>query len=142
MFLEGIEIMVVVEQFMACFQAESCDQAVNGLAHRVASPPQRPVVLGGGHRQIDSARIEELEVQKFAPHLSKINVSPDSLQYLAQDQVGQPQTLPAQFLIKPRRLLVRDATQIVNPYRGINDDHRPAILESAPGGTAPGRLPT
>jgi hypothetical protein len=49
MVLERIEIMIVVEQPMPRLYAESCDQAINRLAHREAALSQRPVVLRRGY---------------------------------------------------------------------------------------------
>jgi hypothetical protein len=49
MFLEWIEIMIVVEQPVPRLYAERCDQAINSLAHREAELSQRSVVLCRGY---------------------------------------------------------------------------------------------
>jgi hypothetical protein len=48
MLSEGREVPIVVEQFVIVVDAERCDQAVDGLAHRDATPSQGSVVVGGG----------------------------------------------------------------------------------------------
>ena len=60
-FLEGIEIPIAVQQAMSGFQAETCYEAIDGLAHGMAASPQEPVVLRGGHRSSGTPSIEHVE---------------------------------------------------------------------------------
>src|SRR5208283_5222932 len=60
---------------------------------------------------------------KVAVYLGESSVIPNALQHFAEDEVGQPEALAAQFLIEPRRLLVGDASLIINPHPGVDNDH-------------------
>src|SRR5208282_6913358 len=97
MLLERIEIVVAVEQFVARFQAESCDQAVDGLADSYAPLPQQTVVLGRSHGELNSTCFEDMEFFEIALYFGERCVTPNTLQHLAEDEVGQPEALPAQL---------------------------------------------
>ena len=43
-FLEGIEIAIAMQQAMPCFEAKSCYETIDRLAHGMAATAQKPVV--------------------------------------------------------------------------------------------------
>jgi hypothetical protein len=73
---------------MSRLQTEGRDQAVDGFAHSMASPPQVAVVPGRGDRQIFSAAIKDLKVkQNFADLIERGRI-PNSLQHFAKNQIS------------------------------------------------------
>ena len=60
-FLEDIKVVVPVQQFVAGFDAERRDQAVDGFAYRVAFPSQHLITSGSGCGQLNAARTEYVE---------------------------------------------------------------------------------
>ncbi len=67
MFLERVEIVVAVEEVMPLGQTESGDQAIDGLADRMAAGSKRTIVLSGGHSQCLTSGVEHLEVRQVTP---------------------------------------------------------------------------
>lgn len=60
-FFKGIEVAITMKQLMTCVQAESCDQAVNGLSHGETPLSQPPVVQSGRDRQFGATSFENME---------------------------------------------------------------------------------
>ena len=56
--LERIEIAIAMQQLVLLFDAECCNQAIDGLANGVATTTQRLKVFRGGHRKVFAARFE------------------------------------------------------------------------------------
>jgi len=90
LFLKRIEIAVAVQQPMAGLQTKGGNQAIDGLADRITASPQFSIVMGGGDCQIGASGLKHLELQEFGVDSGKGVMVPNSLQYFAKDEVGQP----------------------------------------------------
>ena len=84
-FFKAIEVAIPVQQFVSTPQAKSGDQAVDRLVNGVSTLAQRTIVFGGGNRHFTTARIINLESQKFPSHPYENVFVPNSLQYFAED---------------------------------------------------------
>jgi len=112
-------------------ETESSDQAIDGLANRVAMVPQVPIVPAGCDGQAGSAGMEDLEFQELGLDPRETVLVPNSLQNLAKNEIGHPQPLPLQFPIEPPRFRVLGAAQVIDPDGRVDDDHGSAFtLES------------
>ena len=47
----------------------------------------------------------------------------DALQHFAEDDIGEPKTLAVEFCVQPVRLGILRALEVINPDRGVHDDH-------------------
>jgi hypothetical protein len=125
-FLKGIEIVVSVQQFVPGFQTKSGNQTIDSLSDGVPALAQVSVVLGGGNGQGTTADLKNLEPKEFGLDSRELVLVPNPLQYLAKNEICQPEPLPLQFAIQPTCFWIFGAPQIVDPHRGVDDDHRPA----------------
>jgi hypothetical protein len=87
-FLEWIKIMVSVEEGMALTETVRCNQTVDGLPNRMAVGSKGTIVLCRGNSQSLSSSREHLEFGQVTPYAREDGVSTDSLQYLAQNEIG------------------------------------------------------
>jgi hypothetical protein len=87
-FLEWIKIMVSVEEGTALTEAVRCNQTVDGLPNRMAVGSEGTIVLCRGDSQGLSSSLEHLEFGQVTPYAREGCVSTDSLQYLAQNEIG------------------------------------------------------
>src|ERR1039458_703284 len=125
-FLEGIEIVVSVQQFVPGLQTESGNQAIDGLANGVTALPQVAVVRRSGDGQAATAGLKNLELQELGPDTRERVLVSNTLQYLAEDEICQPEPLPLQFAIHPACFRVFDAAQIIDPHGRVNNHHIPS----------------
>jgi hypothetical protein len=115
---------------MPVTQAKRCNQAVDRLADGASPPAELPKISGGFDGQVLATRFEYLEPTKFAQHSRKCILISDTLKGLAENQVRQSKALPTELAIKLIGLVVLQTAQIVDPKRGINDDHRSLLCKS------------
>ena len=122
--LKGIEVAVPVEKLVLSFQTERSNQTIDSLADRVTAPAQVPVVLGCRNSQGGTAGLKDLELQEVGLDSGAHVLVRNTLQYLAKNEVCQPEPLPLQFAVQPKSFWIFRAPQIVDPYRRVDDDHR------------------
>jgi hypothetical protein len=112
-----------VQQFVPCVQAESSDNAIDGLSHGISAFPQRSVVLSGGDRQFFAARIEDMKLQEFVADHRKSRITVDALKHFAQNQIRESKALRRHFVIQPGGLRVLDASQVIDQYGRVDNYH-------------------
>ena len=86
-----------MKQTVAGSQTECGDKTVYRLAHRMAVPPQLPVVPCSRYRQRGSAGWEHFKSQKIVPYLNEGGGVANSLQYFAEYQISQAKALSGGF---------------------------------------------
>jgi hypothetical protein len=107
--LKRIKVVVAMQQLVSSLQTKSSDETINGLAHCVTTLPQVAIVLGRGDGQVRSAGLEYMKLQQFVPYLRKKSAVWNTLQNLAEDEIGQPQSLRSQFPFQPMCLWILGA---------------------------------
>jgi hypothetical protein len=133
--LKRIEVVVAVQEFVLGLQTESGDQAIDSLSDRIAACTQVSVVMGCGNSQATACGLKNLEPQEVGLGSRKRALVPNALQYLAKDEVGQPEPLPLQFAVEPTRFRVWAAAQVVDPHGSVDNDHDRVIPRPAPSAT-------
>jgi|SRR3984885_486523 hypothetical protein len=124
--LKRIEIMITVQKLVLGLQTESGNQAIDGLADRIAARSQVSIILGGSDGQATASSLENVELQEVGLGSRKHALVPNALEYLAEDEIRQSEPLPLQFAVEPMRFRILGAAQIVDPHGSIDDDHCPA----------------
>jgi len=112
-----------MQKGIALSDAERRNEAIDGLTNGASSPPQRAVIACGLAGQVDAAGFEHFESQQEFLDLFGRVVVAETLEHFAEDDVGQRETLPIQFLIQPVGLGTSRAAQVVDPDSCIDDDH-------------------
>jgi len=115
---------------MPVTEAKRGNQTVDRLADSASPPAELPKISGGFDGQLLATSFENLELTKFAQHSCKCILISDTLKSLAENQVRQSKALPTELAIKVIGLIVLQTAQIVDPNRGINDDHRSLLGKS------------
>jgi hypothetical protein len=123
-------------------EAKRGNQAVDRLAY--GSPPltKIPEISRRFDSQLLATSFENLELTKFAQDSYKRILISDALQSFAENQVRQPKALPTELAIEVVGLFVLQTAQIVDPDRGINDDHRTLLCKSRETGLLEVSIPT
>jgi hypothetical protein len=130
-FLERVEIMVSVKQGMALRQTESCDEAVDGLPNRMAAGSKETIVLCGGDGQRLTSTGKHLELEQVAPDAREGGFSTDSLENLAQNEIGQPQALLVQLSVEPISVWIHGSCEVADPDSGIHNGHGQNLILNA-----------
>jgi hypothetical protein len=99
--LERVEIAIAVEEGMVVFEAIGRNETVDGLANGPAPSAQRSVVGGGGHSQVDTAGLEDLEAYQAAQHPRGLGVCGESLQHLTEHDIEHAETLTCALALEP-----------------------------------------
>jgi hypothetical protein len=120
---EEREVAVTVKERMAGADAEGGDQAVDGLAYRVAFAAQGAIICGGSDGEFCAACFEDVQPQKIALHSGGGAIVGDALENFAEDYIRDPERLIREFPIQPHRLGICVATKIVDPDSGIDNYH-------------------
>jgi hypothetical protein len=115
---------------MPVTEAKRGNQTVDRLANGASPPAEVSEISGGLDGQLLTTSFEDLELTKFAEHSSKCILISDTLKSLPENQICQSKALPTELAIKVIGLFVPQTAQIVDPNRGINDDHRSLLCKS------------
>ena len=108
---------------MAFLDAESCDDTINGFADRVTACAEKAVVFSSRDGKLFTTGIEHFTFRELFPHAPKDSIIPQSLQYLHQDEVYKANVAVASLPFEPNSVLVFSCCQVVDPNRGVHDDH-------------------
>ena len=71
----------------------------------------------------DTAGFEHVQLEQLAFDLVRHGLIANTLQDFAENQVDNRQTLAVEFHMKPIGFGIRDALEVVDPDRGVDDDH-------------------
>jgi len=112
-----------MKQRVLLAQAEGRNQTVDGLPHRVTAASKRPIVPRRLACQRHTTCVEELQLQQPPLHVLRDYVVANALQHFAQDDVGKRKPLAVEFSVQPVRLAIVRALEVINPDRGVHDDH-------------------
>jgi hypothetical protein len=115
---------------MPVTEAKRGNQTVDRLADGTSPPAEVPEISGGFDAQLLATSFENLELTKFAQHSWKCILISETLQSLAENQVCQSKALPTDLAIKVFGFFVLQTAQIVDPNRGVNDDHRSLLCKA------------
>jgi hypothetical protein len=115
---------------MTVKDAKSGNQTADGLADGAPPLTQTPEFSRGLDCQFLATGLEYLELAKFVQDSCERLIASDTLKSLAENQIGQSEALPTKLAIKVVGLFVPQTTQIVDPDRRINDDHRFLLCKS------------
>jgi hypothetical protein len=97
--LERVVVAIAVKEGMPFSNAKRSNPTIDCLADSVPTPPKRPEVASRGNRHIRTSGFEYLEAAQFALDFGEGEFVRDSLQDLAENQVGQAETLPVKLQI-------------------------------------------
>ena len=86
---------------MVVFEAERCNQAVDGFSNRADPGAKSAVVAGGGHGDVEAACLEDLKSLQLPEHLRSFVVSRQPLQDLADHQVQEAEALARSLPFQP-----------------------------------------
>ena len=121
--LERVKVSIAMKERMLSAQTEGRNQAVDRLAYRVATTPERTIIASGFAGQGYAACFEHLQAQQAPPDLLRSSIVADTLKHLAQDDIGQGEPLVIEFRVQPFGFGILYAMEIVNPNRRVDDDH-------------------
>lgn len=108
---------------MSVQHAKGSDEAVHGLPYRLPSSPELTVMRSRRYCEILAAHGEDLEFPELPVQLRRLCLSSDSLQDLAQNDIRERKPLPLQVRIKPFRVGGVCTLEVVDPDRGIDNNH-------------------
>ncbi len=96
---ESIKVSVGVKKSVSSTQTERGNEAVDRLPNRAAPLTQPAIVVRGGHRQFDTACVEDLKPSQLAQYAGGFVVAREALENFADHQIEEPKSLPRDFLI-------------------------------------------
>jgi hypothetical protein len=129
--LERVEIPIPVQERMSLAEAKCGNQTVDGLADGVPLPAEIAEISGRGDSQLFTAGLEHFEPAKFPQGSCEGLLLADTLKNLAEDQVRQSQSLPAELTVKKVGLVILPPTEIVNPHGGVHDQHGSLVQQAS-----------
>jgi hypothetical protein len=121
--LEGLEIAVAVQEHVTFAKAERGDEAVNRLANGSPAGAKVAIVARRSGGELDSAGLEDLEFAEVAQHSGGLVLRREPLEDLAEHEIEKPHRLTLDLSVEPVRLRGRRAVEVVDPDRGVDDDH-------------------
>src|SRR5439155_20645452 len=74
-------------------------------------------------RQLDATRPEYMQFKQLPLDIDGRTFIAHTLQHLAQNDIRETKPSPAEFVIEPLGLQIADGSEIVDPDRGVDDDH-------------------
>ena len=104
-------------------ETKSCDEAINRLADSVATPAKDSVISRRGNGELGASGWKYLAFAEFGKHGLERALVGNALQYLTKNNISHAETLTLKFSVQPLHLRIADPSKIINPNRGINDDH-------------------
>ena len=122
MTLEGIEVAVAMKKFMAFGNAKRRDNRVDGAARRHAARSERAVIAGCGKSDFMATHRAKFERSENAHNTQKVGFGCEALQHFGHDQIADNE-LRRWEMTKRISLGSRTTVEVVDPYRGIDDDH-------------------
>lgn len=117
------KIAVPVQQRVAISDAECCDQTIDGFPNGAAPLAQSPEVFGRGNTEILAPSFKQFKLLQQRSHSKEFLVGSNTLQNLAQNQIGKPNFLAAQFLIEPFCFWVLRAAEVIYPHGRVDNHH-------------------
>ena len=122
-FLEWIVVPVVMQKMVTVKQAETGNEAVNGLSNGNSLQSEGLVVLSGRDGKSHSSSRKDFE--SFQRRTSGLEFPGRSnpLEHFADNQISEPQTLPAHFSVEPLSLRRGAVPEIIDPYRRVDHCH-------------------
>jgi hypothetical protein len=122
-FLKGIKIAIAVQQGVPFPEAKRCDEAIDRPANSMTALPKDSEVPSRCYREFRAARWKYLAPAEFGKHAIESALVGNALQHLAQNDVYHAQAPALKFCLQPLHLGIAGVAKIINPDRGINDDH-------------------
>jgi hypothetical protein len=116
-----------VQQRVRLTDAKRRDPAVDGLANGAPVLSEHAVVARRVACQCHTSRVKHHQLRERALDASGRHVIADTLQNLAENDVGQAEALPVEFGVEPIGLAIANVPEIVHPDRGVDDDHGPLL---------------
>ena len=120
--LEWIVVPVVMQKMVTVKQAETGNEAVNHLSNGHSVQSEGLVVLSGRDGKSHSSRRKDFESFQRRTSGLEFPGRSDPLEHFAENQICEPQTLPAYFPVEPLSLWCGAVPEIIDPYRCV--DHR------------------
>ena len=121
MFLEAVKVAIVVQQRIPLSQAEGRNEAVDRLPNGQSFRAEKTIVVCSIQRYLLPAAGKNGQARQFESNLPELPLIAESLQDLAENQVGKAQFLGSDILFQPLRPRIRPASQVINPNGGVND---------------------
>ena len=115
--------MIVVQQLVDVLNAKRGDETVNGFANGEPLFSQSAIISGALHGEIE---VQHLSLFQFTQRHTcglKILILLKALQDFAQDQIADQDRLVQQETIQILGLRRNLAVEIIDPDRGIYEDH-------------------
>src|ERR1700690_951366 len=109
---------------MPVTQAKRRNQTVDGLADGASTLTKTPEISSGLNGQFLASGLEYLELAKFTQDSHERLLVCDPLKSFAENQVRESKALATELAFEVIGLVVPHAAQIVDPDRGVDDDHR------------------
>ena len=116
---------------MPVVKTKGGNQEVDGLADCTSLLAEPAAVPGGQDSHFFTSGLKKLELPKLLQDSREGPLVWDALENFAQNQVRGSEALPTELAIKVVGLTILSATQVVDPDRGINDDHLWLFVQGA-----------
>lgn len=121
--LEWIVVPVIMQKMVTVKQAEAGNEAVNRLTNCNSLQSEGLVVLSGRDGKSYSSRRKDLESFQRRTSGLEFPGRSDPLEHFAENQICEPQTLPAHFPVEPFSLRRGAVPEIIDPYRRVDQCH-------------------
>src|ERR1700680_1702484 len=108
---------------MPVAKAKRGNQTVDGLADGESPLTEPPKVFRSLDSQFLTTSLKYFELAKFTQDSCERLFVSDTLKSLVENQTMQSEEVPTKLAIKVVGLFIPQTAQIVDPDRGINDDH-------------------
>lgn len=130
MLFKWFEVAVMMKKGMTFDQTKGRYQAIDRLANCTTARSKESIVLCRCDRQILAPGAEYLKLRQLAPDASKCRIAVNSLQDLAQDEIGQSKSLLIEFSIEPLRMRIRGSREVIDPDGRIHDCHTGCLVSN------------
>ena len=121
-----------MQQRVLLAYTECGDQTIDGPPHSVAAAPKRAIVPRGFPGQVNTAGFEHFQLEQLTLDIFRRELIANALQDLAENHIGEPQTLAIQFRMNPIGFGIRDALEIIDPDSGVDDHHAGLVTMERP----------
>ena len=115
--LEGLEILIAVQQLVTGSDAECGNHAIDGFSYREAATLQKPEVLCSCNGQPFSESVKDSKCSQLFSCFTKLAIVANSLQHFAQDQARKADLYLPDCIFQPIRLAIQLIIQVVDPHR-------------------------
>jgi hypothetical protein len=119
---KGVEVSVVVQEFIIALNTRGRDQTVDGIPDRDSPFPEGSEVSGGCDCERSATGFHDFKVLQCAFGFCKCIFVPYSLQNLTDCQVGNPKPYHVHLPMQPENWGSRAIVEVIDQNRRVDDD--------------------